>query len=177
MHDDYTNLSLSAVACIMLMADLAHQKSATSLIYNAEMTAYDLNHCRGSRLRRRLEVWGKRELLVSPELLYEPRRRRQCTKAPKAATHTLLLWEPIRTVLCPWRNQMDREAVLVELRRERNRQRKNNKSRKQHVWGWMEIQYVCLRVNFNTTGDSWPSTLALIDLSVSIQYIKNLLCR
>lgn len=121
--------------------------------------------------------WGKRELLVSPELLYEPRRRRQCTKPPKAATHTLLLWEPIRTVLCPWQNQMDREAVLVELRRERNRQRKNNKSRKQHVWGWMEIQYICLRVNLNTTGDSWPSTLALIDLSVSIQYIKNLLCR
>lgn len=72
MHDDYTNLSLSAVACIMLIEDLTHQKSATSLIYNAEMTAYDLNRCRGSRLRRRLEVeenesyWSAQGFYMNP---------------------------------------------------------------------------------------------------------------
>ncbi len=125
----------------------------------------------GSRFEGNESYWSAQSFYMNPT------EEDNAQKPLKQQQHTLLLWEPIRTVLCPWRNQMDREAVLVELRRERNRQRKKNKSRKQHVWGWMEIQYVCLRVNFNTTGDSWPSTLALIDLSVSIQYIKNLLCR
>lgn len=133
MHDDYTNLCLSALACIKLVEDLAHQKSVTSLIYNAEMTAYDLNCCRGSRSRRRLEVEGNESYRSAQSFYMNPAEEDNAQKPPKAATHTLLLWEPIRTVLCPCRNQMDREAVLVELRRERNRQSKKNKSRKQHV--------------------------------------------
>lgn len=165
MRDDYTNISLSAVACNMLMEDLARQRSATSLIHNAERTVYDLSHGEGSRSRLRLEVeenesyWSARRFCVNPD-------EDNAQKPPKAATHTLLLWEPTRTVLCPWWNQMDREAVLVELRRERNRQRKKNKK-----------QESCLQWIWARRGDSWPSTLALIDLSVLIQCIKNLLCR
>ncbi|KAL1253934.1 hypothetical protein QQF64_016163 [Cirrhinus molitorella] len=86
----------------MLMEDLAHQKSATSLIYSAERTAYDLNHGRGSRSHRRLEEGeGNESYRSARSFCMNPAEEDNAQKPPKAATHTLLLWEPIRTVLCP----------------------------------------------------------------------------